>query len=806
MIVVPRKKKLLAIMLIALFIIPSVSLFAAANPQQGPGNNGGGMEQGPAANMSIKITPNMTSIDMEAVVPVKDKNLTMLNGNMTIKEDKNLGVVNADLELQAFYKQLENVTGKLNMTVSAASTMDLANKTSTIKEETSTNANATITTENGTLTIALKTVRNSIGIIENMSSTITTNTSTIISMNSRSSQGTVSLTLNINSTKTTLTTKNATITVGSFKGPLVVTVPVSGLTMTINLDLNGNYTAILKDGKVEIDAIVNITADSSLVAGILYQEIVSLIQDFNLTNTVKAELNGNTITLIVSYNGSIRNIMMPGIGGIASQDFLGFLENNGTSMIMSHFQNIMENTTIAPSPAANGRISVELNGALCVKVENGSVNMSATATLRSPDLLQTLPYSIEKAEAMLALENTTGMPTLKMEFNATFKTPEPFTTIEALRQATWLALHTPLLKERIMNQAKLNITVMAENGVKLIVNGTKKDRIKANNTGLNMFEKLALEYDGIEYMGAGKQMIVKNAVNGMVPLPPTAKQIIVENMSRVVFKLPFSNATLLSNLTVTFGSGSNMTANITIMKGAMINGSLATAVITPENITLPPGYNNMQPSGYALSIANTTGKAQICLKVNVAGNVMILVIHDNGTIELVKPLKIENGMAIAVVSTHSEYIPVTQQTSGGTQETTTTTTTSTTQITTGTTTTTSSATSTVTSTLTTTTAPITTTSPLETTTTSTTNPQTTTTTTTSTTQITTGTTTTTSSTSSTTSTSQTSASSMQSNNNQNNQNIQNNQGGTQGSNKKNMIVILIAIIVVLIAAAALIFR
>jgi len=801
------RKSVLAIILTLLFILPLASIPAVVASQQ-PGQGQAENNVQAAASMNITITPNTTSLDLQASIPVADKNLTMLNGNVSVSEDKAQGIISLTTAIQAFYKQLENVTGTLETMIQATASIDAANKTGTIGETTSTSINMTIAGGNGTLKIAGTIQKTTTTQAQNKTITSTSDTQTSLLVEAESQQETVTMSLNINATQETVATPNETRTTGSFQGPIAVTVPVSGFTTTINLNLDGHYEAVAMNNTLTVNATINITADNSLVAGILYQEITSIIQQYNLTGTVQATLNGNTITIVVTYSTTLNNTLTPGLGGIIAPGLPGYAQGNKTRTIIEHFKHLIDNTTLAPSNLCTGKINITASGDLTVQIENGTITVNSTIQVSAPQLLEELPYSIEHAQATLTLENTSQSPTIKVNAQATLGTPEPFTSIDLLQQAAWLALHAA--EPNMTGKTRFNLTVNAENGVSLIVNGKHTSTVTFNNTTLEALQKIAVEYDGIIYNGANKPIIFTGKGNRLPVLPPTAKQIIIIGVGKAAFKLPYGNATILSNMTIKFGNETGK-AKIVILKGARINQTLATAIITPENITLPPGYTNLQPAGYALAISNTTGTAIVSLKIEApTSNIKILVIHDNGTTELINPLHIKAGMVVAVVSTHSVYIPVTQQSGGGGQETTTTTTTSTSPAATTTASTTSSPTTTSpTQTTTTTTNPPTTTgtttSPA---TTSTTTHTTATTTTTSPTQHPTGTpgTTTTSSTGSPTSTTQNNTGSTQTGGTSQNKQQNNNQGKSQTNNKNNMIIISIIIILILIAAAALAFK
>jgi len=798
------RKSILAIILTLLFILPLATLPAVAASQQ-PGQGQAGNSGQATASMNITITPNTTSLDLQASIPVSDENLTMLNGNVSISEDKAQGIISLTTAIQAFYKQLENVTGTLETTLQATASIDAANKTGTLDVTTSTSTNMAITGENGTLKIAGTIQKTTTTQSQNTTITSTSDTQTSLLVEAESQQETVTISLNINATQETVATPNETRTTGSFQGPIVVTLPVSGFTMTINLNLDGHYEAVAANNTLTVNATINITADNSFVAGILYQEITSIIQQYNLTGIVQATLNGNTITIVVTYNTTLNNTLTPGLGGIIAPGLPGYAQGNKTRSIIEHFKHLIDNTTLAPSNLCTGKINITASGDLTVQIENGTITVNSTIQVSAPQLLEELPYSIEHTQATLTLENTSQGSTIKVNAQATLGTPEPFTSIDLLQQTAWLALHAA--EPNMTGKTRFNLTVNAENGVSLIVNGKHTSTVTFNNTTLEALQKIAVEYDGIIYNGANKPIVFTGKGNRLPVLPPTAKQIIIIGVDKAAFKLPYGNATILSNMTIKFGNETSK-AKIVILKGARINQTLATAIITPENITLPPGYTNLQPAGYALAISNTTGTAIVSLKIEApTSNIKILIIHDNGTTELINPLHIKAGMVVAVVSTHSVYIPVTQQSGGGGQETTTTTSTSPAATTTASTTS-SPTTTSPTQTATTTNPPTTTGTTSSPATTSTTTHTTATTTTTSPTQHPTGTpgTTTTSSTSSPTSTTRNSTGSTQTGGTGQNKQQNNNQGKPQTNNKNNMIIISIIIILVLIAAVALAFK
>ncbi len=818
------KRVLLSLVLVALMIAPlaAVPLQAMSSPGSGSsggmsGNTSGGMPGKGSMIVAVTLGTDNMSVNATMRIPFANKNITSMSGSFNAEFDNTTCTGKAGFSLELYTPSLENVTGKGSFSEMINAEAYPANKTGMIEVERETQLGLVQT--NGTQTVQFNLTSKS--KVNNMFNTnesiVNKNGNIIVYVEAKNDTQTQIFSMNLTSNSTTKAMMGEVMSSGTVKGPIKV--EANGVTFQVNL--NAVYSYEIAKGNITVNATIKLDTGNYLTAQLLYSIITGLLQEYNLTSLVKVEaptLTNPVVTIVVAYNGSIKDLlamipeqartvlagamgagtgeMIPGMSGI-----MGNMTMNMT-MIREKIMEMANTISLMPANMTKVETSAEMKGNFTV--DNGYARVEAMISAKLPDVACALVKDFT-ANGTMSLDNKTNM--IEANVQARVKSGDPYTMFAVMRDAIAMVGQKKVMEKTNMT---LKLELNAGKGVDFCMNGMKLKKMEFNETNMTMIKDMAVKIGEAMFEGPGKPLMIKAMPGQTVKtvMPLTTNMVKVENATKVMLEMPFEKTKIEKKLEVEVNKSNTMEAKIELMPGAVINKTLALAVMTPENVTLPPAFSNMTVVGNALAIRNTTGKAMVYLKLNASvQNIAVLVIHENGTMTLVKNVTIEDGYAVACVSTQSTYIPV-AQTTGTTTNTTTTTTSSTTSSTTSGTTTTTTTTTTLSTTTTTTSSAPTTTTTQSTTTTSaqaTTTTQTTATTTSTSTTTTTGqastTTTTTSQKSTTSSTSKASASSTSQT-----QAMQKTTTTQQATSSKAKIVAAVIIVIIIIAAAAFMFR
>ena len=497
---------------------------------------------------------------------------------------------------------------------------------------------------------------------------------------------TISLELNLSSTSQAQGDANMTAGSGHITGP--VTFQQDTYQLSMNVDITYEYKVYAENNTIQITATTNLEFQDYMTAFQAYMMLSYIVSYLNLANNltlVPPTTTNPVVSIILEYQDNLTDIAnmtmpmpMPGMPG--------------GSMMPGMMNASMMMPIVMPSQPPTGNISYITTLDLVINNGELAANLQGNATL--PPGACSLGYLPTSLQISSNLDTTTS--TIETHVTGYLQAPEPFTPFAIVKKIIMKAGEE-------LHSTTLNITLEGTNGVSFIYNGQVMDTIQITNENVDSLEYLGIIYNGTTYYGFDKPTEISQE-NTRVMVTPFTNNIILKNVNTATIMLPFEQPKLTDELSITVESNSETAASITLHKDTMIQGDLQVSYHSPDLVTIPSELD-VQPIGNALTIKNATGTALVKIKVETeTGTLGLLIIHDNGTYELLTnaTIDIEAGYIIAEVSTQSTYLPVQIVSTPPPTENTTTTTTTETEETTTTTATTTTTTETETETTTTT--------------------------------------------------------------------------------------------------------
>ncbi len=641
---------------------------------------------------TITIKPDETNINLLIHKQLPPNfNLTSLEGNITFNYDPETGHAVLQGGITGESPDLEGANIQGTLSLEGSSTVDNNIVNTNMHTEFRLNGEATNGSNHTLINISYEKNQNQTLNLDQKTSegAQTTHLELMLQFSNETTTQELDATIDYNSTSQG--NENQTTSRGRITGPIIYA--QDEYKIGVDLDIEYTYTLYHFNNTLQLEATVNLAFQDYMTAYNTYMMIQAFLQYFNTSANISVEppTQINPVVVVqIEYTGTLTDLeSIPGTG---------FPQMPGTpigqmpiSMQPSDITGIMP--TIMPAEIPSGNITYNLD--VNMIIDDGELAIAINGEANIPPESITSEYLLNNAQITIEYYNDTNV--IEIEVTADATTPEPFTPFALVKEA----LKT--IQENASELQSLEITLTGENGVKFLFNGEEKTMVIIDKTTIMNIDTLAIVYNGTVYYGFDSPMnLLEENVQTM--LSPYTNKIILNSTMTAHVKLPFAQAKLNQPLIIEVDSAEGKLANITILEGAYIEGTLDIAYHSPDAVDIPTELH-VQPAGKALTIHNVTGNAKIMIKTEGSGQLALLVIHDDGTTELLTDITVENGYIIVQVSTHSTFIPVKLATPSENTTTTTTTSTGTTQETTTTTG------ETTTSPKTTTTSPGTTTSP-----------------------------------------------------------------------------------------------
>ncbi len=503
---------------------------------------------------------------------------------------------------------------------------------------------------------------------------------------------------------------NTSIANVGVEGPVSLLIPVSGRPIKADFYLMSrstvNATRLTANvTHVKLVDYTTMTFKDAAVATGFYLLLSNLVTSLNLTKYVQVSLtttmSNATVTIKVNYEG---NISPSSLGKLESKIKIGSMGGQELPLkglsgrlgaLLGGFSSLEEASRLPSN--ITGVLSVYYD--VKAHASQGVLDASVKAEAKAAGDFCKSNYTLTTLEAEVHYSNSTK--TIHLEFTVAGRSAEPYTPTISVASI----LHS-LLERFKGNVSNAVIVVKSADGVSLEAAGVKARRLVFTLANYTSLESLAAEYRGVAARMAGNLLEIASSKSKLsIKLPPlaaAAKGLVVRGPLAANITLPF-HGVLHREFRVKVFNSIAQGVGLLIHKGSKVGRSLHIATLPPDEVKIPPTIK-AHKAGPALELEGVEGVVTVILpyKSEYPGQPAVLVVHTNGSVEVVTKVVVKDGYIEANVSASSVFAPITlSQAGGGGGATTTSSTTSTSTTTTKTTTTTHTTTTTTTKTTTT---------------------------------------------------------------------------------------------------------
>jgi hypothetical protein len=508
------------------------------------------------------------------------------------------------------------------------------------------------------------------------------------------SQTVLKTSLDINYTSHTTFTNKSSLTKAIASGPITIEAPVSGKPVIIAFKLDSAATlneTLLSENvtHVHLEGQANLTFKDYLTAIAVYQYLNMIVVGLNLTKYVKVTPPASpafpVVNIEVEYEGNVTpselgHIKVPERpSGIPAPP--AGIQGNATRLVRE-----IEDVLPAAVPE---NLTGTLNATYKLKASyaQGVLDASLAVSARATGDFCKANYSIDKLEASVEFNNQTATESVHLVIHG--RTAEPYTS--ALTIARFLKHFIDEAKSRVED---ISVTLKTADGVRLVLNGKEYNRLFFTGENYTSLEDLEVSYGGVKVGGHARGLVVSSGPQANLTLPPIAKNVLIKGARKAVISLPI-HGKLHRHLKLGVSNDIAPNATIVIHRGAKVLSKVKLATLPPSQVQLPSSIKGHK-AGPALVVEGVEGPVTVVLpfKKDYPGKPAIVVVHSNGTVEVVTNVTVKDGYIIANVTASTTYTPVILASGGGGGTTTTTTKTTTTTTATTTTETTTKTTST----------------------------------------------------------------------------------------------------------------
>jgi hypothetical protein len=449
--------------------------------------------------------------------------------------------------------------------------------------------------------------------------------------------GPLPLGLGIEYTGHAITTVSGNSTAGSGNYTGTLTFESSGESITADFTSTDHYNLTLLN---QSTAMVTVSSYTSLhfsdyfTALLVYQALEEVVDELNLSDyvTLTPPSYGNpTVGVDVEYEGTMSlapNLTLPPTGPAG----LPGLPGGGLPLQM---------------PAAS--ISLQGNHTLSLEVENGTATGSLEAWLRlsGTPCEAGLGYALSSAWLNVTYA---GGDQVEASGGAEGYSAEPFTSgLLAAR-----GFHA--LFENVSGSLdSASVTLEGVDGVMFDVNGSILDSATFDLSNYTLLNATGVAYGGAELKSIGGLLEVgPNATT--VTLPPVAGGVLALGADEVEVQPPLPLAT--HDIVFAFQNSIAPNASLTVHAGAGLAGTVKVSTMPASDVGV--GLADLEPIGPALAVEGVNGNVTVKIPVETTeGDIYLLVIHDNGTIDVVGNVTVTaDGYLIANATASTTYLPV----------------------------------------------------------------------------------------------------------------------------------------------------
>ncbi|MCE4628385.1 MAG: hypothetical protein F7C34_04470 [Desulfurococcales archaeon] len=408
---------------------------------------------------------------------------------------------------------------------------------------------------------------------------------------------------------------------GSATGSLQL-VMGENVNVMLNISLSYSYTVNRSERQVNLTADAYIDANNPMMAYQVYLALDGLVRELDIADYVTVEppsySNPTTVKVHVAYAGDLdlneTLPIFPGffLGGVGSGDLA-----SPAILLPSLDQRIrLSYESEATLNVSNGTFALEASSE--GRVENASCNATASAIVD------------------IWLDEEEGYIVVEINFTAD-NVPDTLSLFYAAKTAL----------QGILENATSSLQLIGSGGLELYLDGSPVSQV---NITEDVLEDLAVRVGDLLYYSPSEAY----ALGPNITLPTLVQRVVANGTSKIVARTSFPESIVLGQLSIEFPEN----ATITILGASRISGVLV-AGVENASIDLIPSNLSAVPAGPAVVVKNVTGLLQLKIRVDTsAGNLSLLVIHDNGSIELISNVTVEDDYLIANVTAGSTYIPV----------------------------------------------------------------------------------------------------------------------------------------------------
>ena len=393
-----------------------------------------------------------------------------------------------------------------------------------------------------------------------------------------------------------------------------------------------NITVIDDEALADIDSTINFHFSDYLTAMAFYTLVSQIVENLSLSDYVTvmppSSFTNPTVTIMVSYQGSLGEFE-PGAG------------YNLSLNLPSWLREILPN-----QPPVSGPFGVTGNYTATLTASGNELNATLEAMAQVTGSLCNCSYGLSSGYLNVTYTGSEAI----LESHVEGYSAEPYTS----GILTARALES-LLESVEDNLSDATITLTGSDGVEFYLNGEILPSAAFTLDNYTLLKELGVSYAGaiLEDVG-GVLEVGPNATN--ITLPPIAGGITVQGATSLNITAPFNIAP--RDLVVAFHNSVASNATLIIRAGASLQDQIHAETLDVGAIEVPPDIG--VPAGPSLLVTGVSGNVTVKLPFTSTGQGQpaLYIVHDNGEVEVVTNVLVEDGFIIANVTASTSFTPI----------------------------------------------------------------------------------------------------------------------------------------------------